>query len=123
MIDKVDRVLPSEDAEVAAVAQNAFEKRGVKFRLDANLLRLAPSDTGVAGALESGNASESLEAEVAILAIGIEGNTEQMGLEMLGLGLERGHVVFGDHGETIAWAVCHWRRCRASAVPSSSKDM
>lgn len=100
VIETFDRILPTEDAEIATAAQKAFEKRGVKFRLAANVLRLVRSDTGVIAVLESGDANESLEAEVAILAIGIEGNTEQMGLEMLGLGIERGRVVTADHGET-----------------------
>lgn len=100
VIETLDRIMPSEDAEIAAAAQKAFEKRGVKCRLAATVLRLARSNTGVAAALKSGNASETLEAEVAILAIGIEGNTEQMGLEMLGLDIERGHIVAAENSET-----------------------
>jgi dihydrolipoamide dehydrogenase len=92
----MDRVLPVEDEEVSAAAKKAFEKRGIAFRLSAKVEKLEKTKTGVA--LKLGK--ETLEAEVAIVAVGIVGNVEDMGLEALGVKIDRTHVVIDEHGRT-----------------------
>ncbi len=96
VIEMLDRVLPVEDAEVSAAAQKAFEKRGIAFRLKAKVKKLSKSKSGVAVELED----ETLKADVAIVAVGIAGNVEGMGLEDLGVKVDRGHVVIDAHGKT-----------------------
>ena len=96
VIEALDRVLPVEDEEVSKAAQKAFEKRGLKFRLSAKVQKLSKSKTGVTVELEG----EKLEAEVAIVAVGITGNVEDLGLEGLGVKVDRGHVVIDAHGKT-----------------------
>ncbi|HYG25394.1 MAG TPA: dihydrolipoyl dehydrogenase [Caulobacteraceae bacterium] len=96
VIEAMDRVLPVEDEEVSKAAQKAFEKRGLKFRLAAKVQKLTRSKTGVTIELEG----ERLEAEVAIVAVGITGNVEDLGLEALGVKVDRGHVVTDAHGKT-----------------------
>lgn len=96
VIEALDRVLPIEDEEVSKAAQKAFEKRGLTFRLAAKVQKLSKSKTGVTVELDG----EKLQAEVAIVAVGITGNVEDLGLEALGVTVEKGHVVTGDHGKT-----------------------
>ncbi len=96
VIEAMDRILPVEDEEVSAAARKAFEKRGLKFRVGAKVQKLSKTKTGVSVALEG----ETLEAAVAIVAVGIEGNVEGLGLEALGVKLDRGHVVNDAHGRT-----------------------
>jgi len=100
VIEAMDRILPVEDAEVSAAAQKAFEKRGLKFRVGAKVTKLEKQSGGVSLSLEAGGKTETLKAEVAIVAVGIEGNVEDMGLEALGLKIDRGHVVTDKHGKT-----------------------
>jgi dihydrolipoamide dehydrogenase len=100
VIEALDRILPVEDEEVSAAAQKAFERRGLKFRVGAKVTKLSKTKTGVAVALEIGGKSETLEAENAIVAVGITGNVENLGLEALGVKIERGHVVTDSHGAT-----------------------
>ncbi|MDB5430311.1 MAG: lpdA [Caulobacter sp.] len=100
VIEALDRILPVEDEEVSKAAQKAFEKRGLKFRVAAKVSKLSKSKTGVSVALEAKGKAETLEAEVAIVAVGIDGNVEDMGLEALGLKIDRGHVVIDRHGVT-----------------------
>ena len=100
VIEALDRILPVEDEEVSKAAQKAFEKRGLKFRVAAKVSKLSKSKTGVSVALEAKGKAETLEAEVAIVAVGIDGNVEDMGLEALGLKIDRGHVVIDKHGVT-----------------------
>jgi dihydrolipoamide dehydrogenase len=100
VIEALERILPVEDEEVSAAAQKAFEKRGLKFRIAAKVTKLAKSGAGVAVDIEVGGKAERLEAERAIVAVGIAGNVEGMGLEALGLKIDRGHVVIDAHGAT-----------------------
>jgi dihydrolipoamide dehydrogenase len=100
VIEALPRVLPVEDEEVSALAQKAFEKRGMKFRLGAKVTGLKKNKSGVAVALEVAGKTEILEAERAIVAVGIDGNVESLGLEALGVKIDRGHVATDRHGAT-----------------------
>jgi dihydrolipoamide dehydrogenase len=100
VIEALDRILPVEDAEVSAAAQKAFEKRGLKFRVAAKVAKLSKTKAGVGVALEASGKAETLEAECAIVAVGIDGNVEGLGLETLGVKIDRGHVVTGAHAAT-----------------------
>jgi dihydrolipoamide dehydrogenase len=100
VVEAMDRILPVEDAEVSAAAQKAFEKRGMSFRIGAKVTKLDKQAGGVALTLEAGGKAETLKAEVAIVAVGIEGNVENLGLEALGVKIDRGHIVNDKHGAT-----------------------
>lgn len=100
VIEALPRILPVEDEEVSKAAHKAFEKRGLKFRVGASVKKLTKSKSGVAIELEAGGKAETLEADVAIVAIGIVGNVEDMGLEALGVKIDRTHVVTDSHGGT-----------------------
>jgi len=96
VVEALPRILPVEDEEVSAAAHKAFEKRGIKFRVGAKVTGLKAGKGGVTLALEG----ETLEAEVAIVAVGIAGNVEDLGLETLGVKIDRGHVVTDHYGAT-----------------------
>ena len=100
VIEAMDRILPVEDEEVSATALKAFQKRGLTFRIGVKVTALARSATGVSLTLEAGGKAETLTAERAIVAVGIEANIEGLGLEALGVKIDRGHVVTDDHGGT-----------------------
>jgi dihydrolipoamide dehydrogenase len=100
VIEAVDRILPVEDEEISAAAKRALEKRGIKFRVGAKVTKLAKTADGVTLNLEAGGKAETLTAERAIVAVGIEGNVENLGLEALGVKIDRGHVVIDAHTET-----------------------
>ena len=100
VVETLARILPAEDEEVSRAAQKAFEKRGLKFRLGAKVLKLARARNGVSLEIETGARRETLEADVAIIAVGIVGNVEGLGLEALGVKVEKTHVVTDAHGAT-----------------------
>ena len=100
VIEALPRILPVEDEEVSKTAHKAFEKRGLKFRVGASVKKLTKSKTGVAIELEAGGKAETLSADVAIVAVGIVGNVEDLGLEALGVKVEKTHVVTDSHGGT-----------------------
>lgn len=100
VVEALPRILPVEDEEVSKAAHKAFEKRGLNFRVGASVKKLSKSKTGVSIELEAGGKAETLQAEVAIVAVGIVGNVEDMGLEALGVKIEKTHVVTDGHGAT-----------------------
>jgi dihydrolipoamide dehydrogenase len=100
VIEALPRILPVEDEEVSKAAHKAFEKRGLKFRVGASVKKLSRSKTGVSIELETGGKAETLSADVAIVAVGIVGNVEDLGLEALGVKVEKTHVVTDKHGAT-----------------------
>jgi dihydrolipoamide dehydrogenase len=100
VIEALPRILPVEDEEVSKAAHKAFEKRGIKFRIGASVKKLIKSKSGVAIELEAAGKAETLQADVAIVAIGIVGNVEDLGLEALGVKIEKTHVVTDSHGGT-----------------------
>src|SRR5579864_1774226 len=100
VIEALPRILPVEDEEISAAARKAFERRKIGFRVGAKVTRLAHKGDGVALELEADGGTERLEAERAIVAVGIDANVEAIGLEALGMKIERGHAVTDRHGAT-----------------------
>ncbi|MBO9500697.1 dihydrolipoyl dehydrogenase [Brevundimonas sp. A19_0] len=100
VVEAVDRIMPVEDIEVSKAAQKAFEKRGMKFRTGCKVTRVSKDKSGVKVAIEAGGEAETLEAEVCISAVGITANTDGIGLEALGVNMERGHITIDGHCQT-----------------------
>jgi dihydrolipoamide dehydrogenase len=98
LVEAMDRILPVEDLEVSAFVQKAFEKRGIVVLTGAKLAKVTTGKDGVTATLE-GNAAP-LQASRMILAVGISGNTEEIGLESTNVGLDRGHIVTDGFGAT-----------------------
>ena len=97
VIEAMDRILPVEDEEVSKAAHKVFERRGMKFRVGAAVKKLTKDKAGVTIELEAAGKAETLKADVAIVAVGIVGNVENLGLEALGVKVEKTHVVIDDH--------------------------
>ncbi len=100
VVEMLDRILPAEDAEISAFAKKRFEKEGMAFRLGARATGLKAGPNGVEAQIEVGGKSESLKASHAILAIGIAGNVEGLGLEALGVAMDRGQIAADAYGRT-----------------------
>ena len=101
VVEMVDRILPAEDAEISKLARKAFEKRGVTIHTEAQVGALKSGAGGVKAdvKLKSGK-TETVSVDKVSLAIGITGNVEGLGLEGLGVKIERGHVVADGYGAT-----------------------
>ena len=96
VVEVLDRVLPVEDEEISAFARKAFEKEGITIHTGASVTALKRGKDRVAARIEaSGNTIEA-HAERVILAVGILGNTEQIGLDGTAVKVERSHVVVDE---------------------------
>ena len=110
VVEYLDRILPGTDAEVGLTLQKSLTKQGMSFRLGAKVTGAKASENTVALAFEpvAGGATETLEAEVVLLAIGRRPNTEGLGLESVGIAPDRRGFIETDHGRTSAsgvWAI------------------
>ncbi len=100
VVEMLDRIVPVEDADVSAEALKALGRRGMKFRVSAQVKKLTKGKDGVEVELEAGGKAETLKADVCIVAVGIVGNVEGLGLEALGVKVDRTHVVIDAHCAT-----------------------
>jgi len=103
VVEIVDRVLPVEDEEISAFARKQFEKQGMKIKTGTSVAGLKKSAGSVAATLKAKDgAVEELTVERVILAIGITGNVENLGLEAAGVKTDRGHIVIDEWCRTAA---------------------
>ena len=93
VVEVLGRVLPVEDEEISALARKQFEKRGLKIHTGAKVSALAARDGEVAARIEVNGEAQDIRAERVVLAIGITGNVEGLGLEGTKVRIESGHVV------------------------------
>ncbi|MFD1511444.1 dihydrolipoyl dehydrogenase [Lacimonas salitolerans] len=100
VVEVMDRILPVEDAEISAFAQKQFEKQGMTIRAKATVKQLDRAKDKVTAHIEQGGKVEKLEFDTVISAVGIVGNTEGLGLEDLGIKIDRTHVVTDEHCRT-----------------------
>lgn len=93
VVEVLPRILPAEDAEISAAARAAFEKQGLTIHTGARVARLAAKGRKVRATVETADGgSETASFDRAILAIGIVGNVEDLGLEGTGVEIENGHI-------------------------------
>ncbi len=100
VVEVMDRVLPVEDAEISAFAKKAFEKQGMKIMQKAMVKQLDRAGDKVTAHIEVGGKIEKHDFDTVISAVGIVGNVEGLGLEDLGVKLDRTHVVTDEYCRT-----------------------
>jgi dihydrolipoamide dehydrogenase len=100
VVEALDRILPVEDVEISAFMLKQLGKQGIKFLTSAQVKSLKV-DKGVATAeIATKDGVQTLKADKVILAIGIVGNVENIGLEALGVKVEKTHIVVDGFGKT-----------------------
>ncbi|KEP69319.1 dihydrolipoamide dehydrogenase [Thioclava dalianensis] len=100
VVEVMDRVLPVEDEEISKFARKQFEKQGMKIREKTTVTKLDRKADKVIATLEAGGKTETLEVDTVISAVGIVGNVEDLGLEDLGVKIDRTHVVVDEYCRT-----------------------
>ncbi len=100
VVEVMDRILPVEDAEISAFARKQFEKQGMTILSKAIVKGLDRSEGKVTADIETSGKTETLDFDTVISAVGIVGNTDGLGLEKLGVKIDRSHVVTDDYCRT-----------------------
>jgi dihydrolipoamide dehydrogenase len=103
VVEMLPRILPAEDEEISGIARKAFVKRGMTIHTGTRVERLSKRSDSVTATLkkDDGNSAD-IEASRVILAIGITGNIEGLGLEAVGVKIDKGHIVVDEWCRTGA---------------------
>jgi len=96
VVEVLDRVLPVEDEEISAFARKAFEKQGIKIHTGATVKGLKRGKDNVAAQIEADGKASDITVDRVILAVGIVGNVEDVGLEGTKAKVDRTHVVVDE---------------------------
>ena len=101
VVEVLPQILPVEDAEIAALARKQFEKQGIKILTGAKVSKLDKKPGSVVATIDSGDGKQQTATfERVISAVGVVGNVEQLGLDKLGVTIERGTIVTDGVGRT-----------------------
>ncbi len=100
VVEVMDRVLPVEDEEISAFALKAFRKQGMQVLTGATVKQLDRAPGTVTAHIEAGGKVTQHAFDTVISAVGIVGNVEGLGLEALGVKIDRTHVVVDEFCRT-----------------------
>jgi dihydrolipoamide dehydrogenase len=100
VVEVMPQILPVEDAEIAGLARKRFEKQGMKIISGAKVTKVEKGANSVTATIDDGKGAQTITAERMISAVGVVGNIENLGLEKLGVKIERGVVVTDGFGRT-----------------------
>ncbi len=101
VVEVMPQILPVEDAEIAALARKRFEKQGIKILTGTKVTKVEKGADQVTATLEDGKGgTQTITADRLISAVGVVSNVEGIGLEKLGIKMERGIVVTDGLGRT-----------------------
>ena len=100
VIEMENRILPNEDVEISEIAKSIFIKKGIKFLNNASVISIDNKENDVTSNIKTGNKEVKLKSEKILIAIGITGNIENLGLDKTNAEVEKGHIVTDKHMET-----------------------
>ena len=100
VVEMENSILPNEDKEVSETAKNIFSKRGINFLNNSSLISVDTSKNNIISEIKSNNKVINIDSEKLLLAIGITGNIQNLGLEKSNIKIENGHIITDDKMRT-----------------------
>ena len=100
LIEMMDRILPVEDSDVSKEVAKSFKKSGIKVSTETKVSKIESLKTKVKVHIEKNGKEEILEGDMALLAVGVTGNIENIGLEELGIITDRGAITINEFNQT-----------------------
>jgi dihydrolipoamide dehydrogenase len=100
VVELLDRILPAEDAEISALARKSFTRQGMTIHTGTGVEGLTRHEDSVTARLAKPGLTGEITVDRVILAIGITGNVERLGLEEQGVKIEKGHIAVDQWGRT-----------------------
>ena len=93
VVEVLPQILPVEDHEIQAFARKSFEKQGINIHTNAKVTKLDKKTDSVTATIDQGDKTQAIAVERVVSAVGVTGNIENLGLEMLGVKTDRGIIV------------------------------
>lgn len=101
VVELLDRILPQEDREISTLAQKTFEKQGMSFALGASVMDIKATDKNVSVTIKMPDGKTEVKTvDAVIVAVGIIGNTENLGLEKTKVKVEKGQITVDAYCQT-----------------------
>ncbi|MFP5503814.1 MAG: dihydrolipoyl dehydrogenase [Candidatus Sericytochromatia bacterium] len=108
IVEMREHLLPNEDPESSAILEKAYQKKGIKLLLGAKYEGHEKTSKGLMVKVQAGRELKIIEAERMLVALGVQANTEGLGLQDLGVTLDRGFIQVDDAMRTNVpglWAI------------------
>ncbi|MBN1993028.1 MAG: dihydrolipoyl dehydrogenase [Anaerolineae bacterium] len=100
VVEMLPRVLPTEDEEISQELEKQFKRAGIKIKTGTKVEKVETGAKGVTINVSAEGQAETLQAEKALIAIGVVPNSENLGLEAVGAKLERGYIQIDNQMQT-----------------------
>ena len=100
IVEYLDRIVPLEDEEVSTQLEKSFKKSGIKIMTNSEVTEVDTTGKGVKATVKTSNGEETLSADIVLSAAGIKSNIENLGLEELGIAVDRDKIMVNDFYET-----------------------
>ncbi len=105
VIEYLDKILPTGDDDICTALARSFKKKKLKIHTSARVQRVETDESSTTTTFEKGGKEHSVSSDVTLVAVGVRGNTENIGLEDIGVEVERGFVRAGDFSSTSVGSV------------------
>ena len=92
VVEMMPHLLPSEDEEISVQLERSFERQGIKALTGSRVTEVRKAADGVSLSVETPDGSASLECRRVLVAVGVQGNTENIGLDKAGVEVERSFI-------------------------------
>ncbi len=100
VIEMLPQILPIEDEEVSKTLEKILAKKGIEFLTNTRVEKIKTDDQSVAVTVSNQGTNKTLQAEHCLVAIGVQGNTENIGLDKIGVQLEKGWIRVDEYYRT-----------------------
>ena len=100
IVEYLDRIVPVEDEEISKQLEKSFKKSGIKIMTSAEVTAVDTSEKGVKATVKTAKGEEILDADVLLSAVGIKSNIENLGLEDIGIAVDRDKILVNDFYQT-----------------------
>ncbi|WP_179346640.1 dihydrolipoyl dehydrogenase [Winogradskyella ursingii] len=100
IVEFLDKIVPVEDDDVSKQLERSFKKSGIKIMTSSEVTKVDTSGTGVKATVKTKKGEETLEADIVLSAVGIKSNIENIGLEDVGIAVDRDKILVNDYYQT-----------------------
>ncbi|MEL0201683.1 MAG: dihydrolipoyl dehydrogenase [Flavobacteriaceae bacterium] len=100
IVEYLDRIVPVEDEEVSKQLERSFKKSGIQIMTQSEVTQVDTSGKGVTATVKTAKGEETLKADLVLSAVGIKTNIENIGLEEVGIAVDRDKILVDDFYQT-----------------------
>jgi dihydrolipoamide dehydrogenase len=99
VVEMMPGILPNEDKEITKILDSSLRKSGIDILTGTKVEGVKVGKT-VTASVADGNGKKEITADIALMAVGVQGNVENLGLEAIGIKIERGFITVDEFGKT-----------------------